>query len=66
MFNQHGPGKAPDLQELYDLMLALYDKTISKFDAAQVARKKILRQNLRGAGMLSLPFSLNCKKFKPL
>lgn len=49
--------KRKPLTELYNLMLD-GDKDLT--------RKKQLKSELRNMGLLSLPFSLNKKKFKPM
>jgi len=54
------PEKRQALLDLYALMLETRGK---KMTPNQKASKKVLKDALRGMGMLSLPFSCNPKKF---
>jgi len=57
MFNNYSEEKRKPLTELYNLMLN---------GDTDLARKKQLKSALRSMGLLSLPFSLNKRKFKPM
>jgi len=57
--NYQEPARKP-LEELYQLML------VGKLNGVQRQKKKTLRRQLRNIGLLSLPFSLNQKRFRPL
>ena len=63
MFDNRPEKQRGPLRKLYTLMVSVYNNESTPQDIA--TEKKMLRNTLRGMGVLSLPFSLNHKKFEP-
>jgi len=63
MFDDRPEEQRRPMRQLYALMVDVYNGDRTKQDV-QVEKNR-LRTTLRGMGVLSLPFSLNYKKFEP-
>ena len=53
----------PTMQQLYTVMVSAFEN--GKKTEEHKTQIKAFKERLRNIGVLSLPFSLNLKKFKP-